>query len=88
MVTPRILLRPSSWCHVGQEDDAWHQPGGHGGVLALTFYFDVIIKYIKMSERRWGGTVMSLISRMGREQDDSNFYLVEEGWDQPIFCLV
>ena len=32
-------------------------------------------------ESRWGGTVPSLVSRMGRGQDDSNFYLVEEGWD-------
>ena len=36
----------------------------------------------------WGGTVPSLISGTGRVLDDSNLCLVEEGWDQPIFCLV
>ena len=67
--------------HVASARQPWRSP-------RTNLYFDVIIKYIKMSERRWGGTVPSLISRMGQEQDDSNFYLVEEGWDQPIFCLV
>jgi hypothetical protein len=32
--------------------------------------------------------VPSLVFETGQGWDDSSFYLVEEGWDQSISCLV